>query len=152
MSADEKKVFSKENLDTYLVATKLVSGRRYKNDLSDIVGILHEHQQRGDPIERAAIDAAAKELYGESVVYAKAAQQLLDAAFASGDFAQAYAEAREQEEKAKEILLEYEKKHPKQLKAENIDHIIDNAIGESEASVEKSVLLEKLRKAKDAAR
>jgi hypothetical protein len=115
------------------------------------VGILLEHQQRGEPIERAAIDAAARDLYGESVVFANAAQQLLDAAFASGDYAQAYAEAREHEEKAKEILLEYEKQHPKLLKAENIDHIIDNAMGESEAGVEKGVLLEKLREAKESA-
>ena len=30
----------------YLLAMKLMSGRRYKNDLSDIVGILWEHQKK----------------------------------------------------------------------------------------------------------
>jgi hypothetical protein len=33
----------------YLIAIKLMSGRRYKNDLSDITGILWEHQNPGTP-------------------------------------------------------------------------------------------------------
>jgi len=31
----------------YLIAMKLMSGRQYKNDLSDVAGILWEHQKRG---------------------------------------------------------------------------------------------------------
>lgn len=34
----------------YLIAMKLRSGRKYKNDLSDIIGILAEHEKRGNPI------------------------------------------------------------------------------------------------------
>lgn len=30
----------------YLIAMKLRSGRKYKNDLSDIIGILYEHQKK----------------------------------------------------------------------------------------------------------
>ena len=33
----------------YLIAMKLMSGREYKNDMSDVIGILHEHEQRGTP-------------------------------------------------------------------------------------------------------
>ena len=32
----------------YLVAMKLMAGRQYKNDLSDIVGILIEQEEKGD--------------------------------------------------------------------------------------------------------
>ena len=34
----------------YLIAMKLRSGRQYKSDLSDILGILAEHEKRGTPI------------------------------------------------------------------------------------------------------
>ena len=33
----------------YLIAMKLRSGRKYKNDLSDIIGILAEHERRNHP-------------------------------------------------------------------------------------------------------
>ena len=29
---------------------KLMSGRKYKNDLSDVIGILREYQNSGNPI------------------------------------------------------------------------------------------------------
>lgn len=34
----------------YLVAMKLMSGRRYKKELSDIIGILHEQEKVGKPL------------------------------------------------------------------------------------------------------
>lgn len=45
----------------YLIAMKLRSGRRYKHDLSDVMGMLMEHEATGKPIsleqiKRAAVD------------------------------------------------------------------------------------------------
>ena len=34
----------------YLIAMKLRSGRQYKSDLSDVLGILAEHEKRGTPL------------------------------------------------------------------------------------------------------
>jgi len=34
----------------FLIAMKLMSGRKYKNDLSDVIGILREYQNSGNPI------------------------------------------------------------------------------------------------------
>ena len=34
----------------YLIAMKLMSGRRYKKDLSDIIGILSEQERMGEPL------------------------------------------------------------------------------------------------------
>ena len=48
----------------YLIAMKLRSGRKYKNDLSDVIGILAEHEKKGTPITFEKIDAAVKNLYG----------------------------------------------------------------------------------------
>ena len=48
----------------YLVAMKLMSGRRYKKDLSDIIGILSEQERRGEPLSYRQIDCAVRNLYG----------------------------------------------------------------------------------------
>lgn len=42
----------------YLIAMKLKSGRRYKNDISDVVGIVSEHNAKGKPLTFAQIDKA----------------------------------------------------------------------------------------------
>ena len=65
----------------YLIAMKLMSGRQYKNGLSDIAGILWEHQKCGSPIMRESVDNAAFVLYGENAEL-PASKQALDAAFA----------------------------------------------------------------------
>ncbi|MDR1157825.1 MAG: hypothetical protein LBK75_05890 [Oscillospiraceae bacterium] len=110
----------------YLIAMKLISGRAYKNDLSDVAGILLEHQRRGEPIERTAIDTAVKKLYGE-VTLPETSTELLDAAFTSGDYEKLYRESRESEKLSKEILVEFERDYPNTLKGENIDDIIEQA-------------------------
>ena len=43
---------------------KLCSGRKYKKDLSDIIGILYEHEKRGVPLTMEDIDRAICNLYG----------------------------------------------------------------------------------------
>lgn len=48
----------------YLIAMKLRSGRKYKNDLSDVIGILAEHQKRGTPLTLDRINTAVNDLYG----------------------------------------------------------------------------------------
>lgn len=44
----------------YPVAMKLMSGRRYKKDLSDIIGILSEQERMGKPLSYQQIDCAVK--------------------------------------------------------------------------------------------
>lgn len=48
----------------YLIATKLVAAREDKHDLSDIVGIMKEAQEKKDNISFADIDKAICQLYG----------------------------------------------------------------------------------------
>ena len=110
----------------YLIAMKLVSGRQYKNDLSDVAGILLEHKRRGEPIERAVIEAAKKKLYGD-VTLPETSAELLNTAFASGDYEKLYNESRENEKLSKEILVEFERDYPNTLKGENISGIIERA-------------------------
>jgi len=110
----------------YLIAMKLMSGRQYKYDLSDATGILFEHQKKGNPISREAIDKAVKTLYGGSAELPPISQKTIDDAFESGDYELAYNEIREKEKEAKEILLGFDKDYPGALKADNIDSVIGN--------------------------
>jgi hypothetical protein len=110
----------------HLIAMKLVSGRQYKNDLSDVAGILLEHKRRGEPIERAIIEAAIKKLYGD-IELPETSTELMNTAFLSGDYEKLYNESRESEKLSKEILVEFEQDYPNALKGENISGIIERA-------------------------
>jgi len=89
----------------YIIAMKLVAGREYKFDLSDIAGILFEHEKSDNPISYEAIDKAMNDLYGGWHGVSANAKQFLDDAFSSGNYAKLYSEVRESENNAKEIRL-----------------------------------------------
>ena len=109
----------------YLVAMKLMSGRRYKNDISDIYGILWEHQKSGNPITKTAVEQAVTALYGEVSKLPEISVGLLEKAFENGDFENLYRQSREDEKEAKEILIEFEEQYPNALETENIDTILE---------------------------
>ena len=50
--------------DEYLIAMKLVSGRIYKNDISDIIGIINESKKSTNPISYDMVDKTINDLYG----------------------------------------------------------------------------------------
>jgi len=116
----------------YLIAMKLMSGRLYKNDISDIAGILLEHKNRGTPISAETIYSAVARLYGESAVIPGRMKQWLEEALANGDYETIYVESRAGEKDAKAILLDFEKHNPGELRGENIDAIIEAAIRKRE--------------------
>ena len=111
----------------YLIAMKLMSGRKYKNDQSDIMGILWEHKKSGNPITREAVDKAVDTLYGGWEHIPEDSKKLLYAAFDDGDYETLYLQSRESEKLSKEILLDFDKAHPGELKGENIDAILEQA-------------------------
>ena len=111
----------------YLIAMKLVSGRRYKKDLSDIIGILYEQQKQSKPVTLEMIDRAVLELYysWDSVdAYAKA---VLEKALASDDLASLFEAQMAEEAQAKDAVLEIDKKYPDLITADNINDIIEQA-------------------------
>ena len=78
----------------YLIAMKLRSGRKYKNDLSDIIGILAEHEKRGDSITYERIDKAIVDLYGSWDGISSEARAFINGALADGDFRKIYESER----------------------------------------------------------
>ncbi len=112
----------------YLVAMKLVSGRQYKKDLSDIAGILYEQQTAGDPLSYERIDKAVHDLYGGWQDISEYAKEILDRILACNDLKALFIELSEDEKSAKEALLEVQKKYPNAVKEDNVDDIIAAAM------------------------
>jgi len=110
----------------YLIAMKLISGREYKKDLSDIAGILWEHQQKGDPISMERIDKAVALLYG-SVEIPKASREVLDDVFGSGDYERLYNETRKNEIKFRDSMLKKINEPTTVVKEESMKYIIEKA-------------------------
>jgi len=111
----------------YLIAMKLMSGRAYKFDLSDIAGILLEHERSGRPISQEMIENAVIKLYGGFNHIPDVSRRLLDAAFTNGNYEKVYLELRESEKESKEALLQFDQAYPGELKVENINTILEKA-------------------------
>lgn len=111
----------------YLIAMKLMSGRQYKNDLSDVLGILWEHQKNKNSISKEDIEKAITVLYGEKAKIQPIPRKMIDDAFANNDYESAYNEFRKNEKLAKDVLLDFDKSYPGELKNENIDSILELA-------------------------
>ena len=108
----------------YLIAMKLVAGRRYKKDISDIIGILEEQKKLGKELEYSQIDRAVIELYGSWDNIDKSNIEILNEALVCSNLRQMYRDLQKEEERVKKDVLEIDKKYPNLIKANNINDII----------------------------
>ena len=113
----------------YLVAMKLRSGRKYKNDLSDIIGILAEHEKKGTPISLADVNAAVENLYGGWDEFSDDSKKFIEDAINNGKYEQVYASVNAEEKRSKEILIDFEQDYPGVTNESNIDDILKNLKG-----------------------
>lgn len=108
----------------YLVAMKLMSGRQYKNDISDVVGILKEQQDRGKPISLEMIKTAVCNLYGSWDKLPPSSQELVVEIMRDGKLEKLYEQYRSTEKAAKESLIDFEEKYPGVTNMDNVNDII----------------------------
>jgi len=111
----------------YLLAMKMVSARDYKNDLSDIIGIIAEHQQRQLPLTWEMVERAMLELYGSWERVAPETVQLVRNALTLPDAGVLYAQYRAEELATKDFLTDFEQKYPKVANQDNIASILAQA-------------------------
>lgn len=109
----------------YLVAMKLMSGRKYKNDLSDVAGILWEHEKKSAPITREAMNAAVSKLYGGWEKIPAESKAFYEAATDSGDYETLYMQKQESEKESKAVLLEFGRTNPNVLNEEKVDKVLE---------------------------
>lgn len=109
----------------YLVAMKMVSGRKYKNDLSDILGILYYHYKSNDEITYQQIEKAVVDLYSNFDRIKEDVVEFVKTAIENKTFVDGYNLQKENEQSIKDNLIQFEEKYENVLSEDNIDDIIN---------------------------
>lgn len=125
----------------YLVAMKLKSGRDYKHDLSDIVGILAEHQKSSTPLTMQNISKAVTDLYGGWEAIPSHSKSFIEDVFKECNFEAMYAEICSKEKSDKDLVVFFERKYPGVLAQDNVHEVLEKC-------KKKSSLLEQIEEAK----
>lgn len=108
----------------YLVAMKLMSGRQYKNDISDVIGILQEEKERGKPLSLEQIKTAVYNLYDSWERLPLDSRVFIEKVMQTGQLEALYEQYRSTEKAAKEALVDFEKKYPGATNTDNVNDII----------------------------
>lgn len=108
----------------YLVAMKLRSGRKYKHDLSDVIGILAEHKKRGEELVFAQVEKAVIELYESWDSITPDVRQFINEAFENGNYEEIISSVVEEEKTAKELLVDFEQDYPNVTNQANVNDIL----------------------------
>ena len=117
----------------YLVAMKLMAYRQYKHDVSDIVGILREQQNSGDPLTFERIGKAVKALYDSWDNLPTNARGMIESILANEDMDALYEAYANEEAAAKDALITFEGKYPDVLKEDNLADILNHLLKEQNA-------------------
>lgn len=110
----------------YLIAMKLRSGRKYKNDLSDIIGILAEHIKKNKPIDFVCIDKAVNDLYKGWDDIPPDSKTFIEDALRTENYEQIYKTVNETENRSKELLVGFEEDYPGITNESNVNDILKN--------------------------
>jgi len=108
----------------FLIAMKLIAARSYKNDLSDVVGILQECADSGIPITKQQILDAVTKLYGPECRIPPNGQNLLDKLYGEGGETIRYETVRSIEQSSRKNAITFEKEYPGIMKQDNASDIL----------------------------
>ena len=111
--------------DEYLIAMKLMSGRVYKHDLSDVVGVLYECHLKGYEISRDIIVKAVEDLYESWDVLPKASKDFIDEVFTHGATKEYFESIVNRESNNLELLVEHISKGGEVKPSSNISELLD---------------------------
>ena len=111
----------------YLVAMKLMAGRQYKNDLSDIVGVLIEQEERNEPLTFEKIQKAIIDLYDSYSRIPEHSRVFIEAVYKKEDLHAFYKLCRELEQENKDVLVEFREDYPEVLNGDNLADILKAA-------------------------
>ncbi len=110
--------------DEYLIAMKLASFRLYKNDLSDIVGIVLSMKEKNVDVSFKTIDKAVYEIYGGWDAIKEDAKSFVIKVFNTDNLKEYLVYLKENEKENKELLKGFESDYSGVLKSDNIDDIL----------------------------
>lgn len=111
----------------YLIAMKMVSAREYRNDVSDIVGILTYMKKNNEDISMEIIDNAINYLYGNSEKIIR--EEVYDSVkkyvnLSEEELDNEYKRLSRIENETKQALVVVEQKYPGTVNEDSIDNVI----------------------------
>lgn len=109
----------------YLMAMKLMSGRPYKHDLSDVAEIFAEHKKKGNPIPKEKVITAITDLYDNTDKIPEASLVFLDKIYQCQNIELLIQEQKEYEKQAKNTLITFEKEYKNVLREDNLSDILN---------------------------
>ena len=121
----------------YLVAMKLMAGRQYKNDLSDIVGILIEQEERKKPLSFEVIQKAIVDLYDSYDKIPEESKVFMEAVYNKEDLHDFYRQCREIAQENKDTLVEFQENYPGVLNGDNLADVLKAARAKKQEKKEK---------------
>ena len=130
----------------YLIAMKLRSGRQYKSDLSDVLGIKKKKKKRENPITLERIQKAVSELYRDWNTLPETSQNFILNVMRDGHFSELYAQTIISEKETKELLIGFGQDYPGVLKEANVNKIAENL----QKKTSRAAILTQLRERKPA--
>jgi hypothetical protein len=108
----------------YLLAMKVRSARIYKHDLSDIKGIIKEHQEMGKEITFELLNEAYRKLYDEDISEPMADK--LNEIFKHIDLEELFYSTKEEENKNLEAVKRAEAEYKDAVNEKNINSFIEH--------------------------
>ena len=106
---------------------KLMAGRQYKNDLSDIIGVLIEQEERDEPLNFEKIQKAVVDLYDSYDKIPEASRTFIEAVYKKEDLHEFYKQCRELEQENKDVLVGFQEDYPGVLNGDNLADILKAA-------------------------
>lgn len=103
---------------------KLMSGRKYKNDISDIVGIINSCKLNNKIITYDMIDTAVKNLYDNWDNIDKEVVELLHIILNTKNLNELYDKTLKDENNSKHQLLDFNNKYQHTLNEANINDVL----------------------------
>ena len=128
----------------YLIAMKLRSGRQYKNDLSDILGILAEHEKSKTPISMDQIRTAVTDLYGSWESLPESSQTFIENVMVNGRFEELYEQTASSEKEVGALLIQFEQNYPNTVTDKKVTEIAENL----QKKADRATILGELREKK----
>lgn len=111
----------------YLIAMKLMAGRQYKNDLSDVVGILIEQEERRNPFSFDKIKKAVVDLYDSYDRLPVNSREFIESIYKKDDLKIFYQQCRQMELENEDILIGFQDEYPEVLNGDNLADILKAA-------------------------
>ena len=108
----------------FLIAMKLMAGRQYKYDLSDVIGVLWEHEKRGEALTLDKIKDAVSKLYDSYDVLPDASKTFIERAVTDGNYEKLYQQVRQMEAENKDILIQFQEDYPGVTNSDNVNEIL----------------------------